>query len=657
MPICTAPLPQTAPTLVPDGAGGAIIVWQDGRNPLDTLGSDVYAQRVTSDGTIAPGWQPNGVPVCNALGDESVLDIIPDGAGGAIVVWQDYRQGSNTVYDIYAQRITPSGTAAPGWPVNGLPVCTAIHDQRFPHLCTDGAGGAIITWEDPRNSPEGYPISQVYAQRVTANGTIAPGWPVDGILVCSAPPGQYAPRIAEDGSGGAFITYDSRGQLFAQRITASGTIASGWDGGGNIVCSLPQSRPDPSVISDGAGGAFISWQDWRKRTDYDIYMERITGAGTISTGWPSNGLAVCTAPGDQGGFGLFYDNHGPSITSDGAGGAIVAWEDLRNGLDSDIYAQRVLADGTTAGGWIADGVPVSRAKNWQDLPEVVGDGAGGALLAWRDARSDTGYRQDPRGPNVDADIYTQHLGSDGSPAGGWFADGNPICTAPNYQFTPTIASDGSGEAIITWTDFRSDTGNYQNGDIYAQRIMQDMPTATLISVVGAEARDGTISLTWSYTAGHALVARVFRSSGGGMWQPIGQAIPRAPNRLTYADRNVVPGSRYGYRLAIQEGGIQGYFGEVWAEVPKTLSFGLEVAQPNPSSGNLTVSVTLPISAAARLELHDIAGRRVLVRDIGGLGVGRHVLVLGEARGLQSGLYVVRLAQGGHMASTRAIIIR
>jgi len=41
-----------------------------------------------------------------------------------------------------------------------------------------------------------------------------------------------------------------------------------------------------------------------------------------------------------------------------------------------------------------------------------------------------------------------------------------LCTATGLQGSPTIASDGAGGAIVTWTDFRSGT----NSDIYAQRV-------------------------------------------------------------------------------------------------------------------------------------------------------------------------------------------
>ena len=44
--------------------------------------------------------------------------------------------------------------------------------------------------------------------------------------------------------------------------------------------------------------------------------------------------------------------------SDGAGGAIITWQDSRSG-GSDIYAQRIVGSGGVQ--WTADGVPISTA--------------------------------------------------------------------------------------------------------------------------------------------------------------------------------------------------------------------------------------------------------------------------------------------------------
>lgn len=94
------------PRIVPDGAGGAIVTWTDRRSGTN----DLYTQRVNSGGTVQ--WTANGVAVSTADGDQSSgtatspPQILPDGFGGAIIVWQDHRSGQ---WDIYAQGISAGG--------------------------------------------------------------------------------------------------------------------------------------------------------------------------------------------------------------------------------------------------------------------------------------------------------------------------------------------------------------------------------------------------------------------------------------------------------------------------------------------------------------------------------------------------------------------
>ena len=88
-------------------------------------------------------WQVDGNPISVATGDQSSPQLISDGAGGAIVTWKDSRSGN---YDIYAQRVNASGAVQ--WAANGVALCTATGDQYSPRIVSDGAGGAIVTWED-----------------------------------------------------------------------------------------------------------------------------------------------------------------------------------------------------------------------------------------------------------------------------------------------------------------------------------------------------------------------------------------------------------------------------------------------------------------------------------------------------------------------------
>jgi hypothetical protein len=88
-----------------------------------------------------------------------------------------------------------------------------------------------------------------------------------------------------------------------------------------------------------------------------------------------------------------------------------------------------------------------------------------------------------------------------------------------------------------------------------------------------------------------------------------------------------------------------------------VAFALEGVRPNPARGNgLRVAFALPDGGAARLELIDVSGRRVLWREVGGLGAGRHTVNLSESRRVMSGLYWVRLTQGANQRTTRVAVI-
>jgi hypothetical protein len=78
---------------------------------------------------------------------------------------------------------------------------------------------------------------------------------------------------------------------------------------------------------------------------------------------------------------------------------------------------------------------------------------------------------------------------------------------------------------------------------------------------------------------------------------------------------------------------------------------------NPSVGGLSIEFSLPDASPASLEVLDLSGRRLVVREVGGLGPGSHVVGLEETRALPAGIYLVRLrhAQGERIA--KAVIVR
>src|SRR5258707_5419304 len=116
-------------------------------------------------------WVDNGVPVCTAPGGQDIPLVAPDGAGGVFVAWRDLRNGNQA--DVYVQHLTATGYIAPGWPVDGLAVCTAPNLQGATSLISDGDGGALLGWEGFRKAQQ--TLQDIYAQRITASGQVAAG--------------------------------------------------------------------------------------------------------------------------------------------------------------------------------------------------------------------------------------------------------------------------------------------------------------------------------------------------------------------------------------------------------------------------------------------------------------------------------------------------
>ena len=124
--------------------------------------------------------------------------------------------------------------------------------------------------------------------------------------------------------------------------------------------------------------------------------------------------------------------------------------------------------------------------------------------------------------------------------------------------------------------------------------------------------------------------------------------------LTYEDR-VPPGGRYAYRL--RYGADRAATEPAWLTIPSGLALSLGGFRPNPAVGAISVSLSLPSGDPATLELVDVAGRRLLSRDLSGLGPGSHLIQLGASGTLRPGVYWLRLTQRGRSLTTRGLVLR
>jgi hypothetical protein len=623
LPVCTSAGLQAVPVVASDGAGGAIIAW------FEIVGDDyrwdVYAQRVDSSGSVR--WATAGVPICTEGHSLRSLEIVSDGIGGALIFWHDGRNGYPSY--TYGQRIDASGVVQ--WQTNGI----AVTVGSYPVAVSDGSGGAIIAVKRPVVYE-----SAIYAQRVSASGEIL--WAPDGVGICAAAEYQGLPYITMDGAGGAIIAWnesrlDAYADIYAQRVDASGVVQ--WMTDGVVICAAFGYQEYLQLVSDDAGGAIIAWCDSRSLVPYDIYAQRVNASGSVQ--WMTDGVAVCVATGRQ-----WF----PVVASDGSHGAIITWQDERNG-NEDLYAQRLDASGAVR--WGADGVAVCAEPGRQIGPAgIVSDDAGGAIIEWCDYRGGSNW-----------DIYAQRVNASGAAL--WAAAGVAICSAAGDQFpsvTDQLIADGLGGAITAWKDKRS--GEF---DIYAQIVRAngtagDRPVATLLKDFFACALDRAVSVSWNLSEARENAGfSVLRSCRASYYVKIDPAVSGEGFSFSFVDAAVEPGESYRYRVDISTGGSTRCLFETDRVTVPAASFILHQNYPNPCNPSTTVSYYIPAAGMVTLEIFDVSGRLIagLVNEV--QERGEHSAVWSgmdmNANPVSSGMYFYRLSSGKAVLSRKLSLLR
>lgn len=447
VPVCREVGFQGAPHVTTDGAGGVIVVWADCRSSLADC--DIYAQRIGADGSAL--WQPGGVPVISAQDDQLGPRIVSDGAGGALVAWSDNR--NHTDASMFAQRLDSAGNRL--WPSDGITVAAGTGHQTVVQLVPDGLGGTFAIWQDWLGYPD--KDKNLFAQRLDGEGLFL--WSVPATIT-AAPNEQFNAHAAPDGTGGLLVTWgDSRdpedANVYAQRVSANGAVL--WEPDGVLVGADPALQRPALIAPDGAGGAYVTWYDFRANYNRaDAYMQRLTADGMKA--WASD-LPVVADP--------VYAEGPEALVQDGSGGVIVIASRSTNGaVEVDVLAQRVNSAGEFL--WDTEPINVTPWEKQQQFAVAVSDGQGGVYLAWIDKYTDS----------FAYDVWTQHLGADGTRL--WPGHGVQAVGADGPQGLLAIISDGDKGFIVAWQDRRE---GLENPDLYTQRITGDIGTRYFLPLI------------------------------------------------------------------------------------------------------------------------------------------------------------------------------
>jgi hypothetical protein len=400
----------------------------------------------------------------------------------------------------------------------------ALPPPEAPSIVADGSGGAFVFWlEEPSKYGDG-----IYIQHVDATGS--PLWGEKGRLLAS----EYdvysgVPLAVSDGVGGAIVTWGDGDGICAQRLDSEGD--SVWGNEKVFVWAKPAGGWQGLIgmTMDGSGGAILL----RETSSETVYAQRVSAEGV--TLWEGSGTNIGR---------IQYAYMGMPIVSDGDGGAVIVWED-DSGEGNTLYAQRINSDGELL--WAEGGVSVTSSVGERESPRLIGDGTGNFIIVWTDISVTEGW---------DKNVYAQKLDADGNRL--WGERGILIYDNPQDQSDPQLAADGSGGCVVAWRDSRKDSSSglfaqrvspsgellWQEGGVLASNIPQDSPILNLglIYIIGNG--DGDSTVIWVHDG--QVYAQKLDSNGQRLWSETGVEVYKNPPFRTIGYSSVISDGNGGF---------------------------------------------------------------------------------------------------------------
>jgi Bacterial Ig-like domain len=276
-------------------------------------------------------------------------------------------------------------------------------DSYTPRIALDGAGNLVAVW-----TQYDAPRTNLWASKRTVQGK----WETPQLLEAD----DFADINEVDlaGGGDVIAVWSQSGVsgIWANRHEAG----TGWSGAQSIQFE-PGSASGPRVDANSRGDALAVWQQFNG-TNNDTWASRYVAG----SGW---GTAVKI---DQG-AGTTADSQ---VAIDADGNALAVWAQY-SGSRSDIWASRF----TVRGGWHAPTLVDSEDAGSATHPKLALDGAGNAVLVWRQS-----------------DGSRTHIWASRFEVGrGWQGTTLLQTSLAGTSVEPDVAVDPAGNATVAWSQY------------------------------------------------------------------------------------------------------------------------------------------------------------------------------------------------------------
>ncbi len=316
---------------------------------------------------------------------------------------------------------------------DGAAIRQGVHIEWYRTVSPGNSGEAIFVWSDTR-----YGMRNIFAHKINQDGELL--WGESGAIVTDLPGRQEDPVSITDGNGGVFVAwvdyrFDEQGDIFFQHLDNNGDILL--DSNGVALAQVEGKQITINMCTDSLGGVFVTWQDKRGGVDDDIYGTHISSEHDIVS--PGTGVAIVTEGGNQ---------NAKTIEYAGNSEAFIAWADFREGANADIYGQRLNASMEAL--FQENGLPIAATEDQELKPRATFVENTTSFIAWKKG-------------DEDSRVFYQFIDENGTV----FSDDRTISDSQALQTAPRVKRSATGEVFVNWKDLRDDP---IDGDQYFQKI-------------------------------------------------------------------------------------------------------------------------------------------------------------------------------------------
>ncbi len=287
-----------------------LVVWE---NEYSTTDHDIYAQRVSADGSLVGG--EIHVAYTGAYDRKPVVVYNPWTYQYLVVFERNMGSDEFTQLDIMAQRLTEDGLLMGG----EITIANGYLDEQLPAVACDGIN-YLVAWQGDYSEE-----TNIYGQRVQYDGTLIGS--MFGVSTWGND--QLVPRLAYNSDDAQYFVvwedhYFSPWEINGQRLDQYGNLIGNPVG---VAVGGTKNHTDPDVAyMDNTRSYLVVWQFEYSTSDHDIYSRRVAYDGSQ----PEAEVGIST---------LGTEEKHPALASNTLEQGMVVWEDWRNYYSNgvDIY--------------------------------------------------------------------------------------------------------------------------------------------------------------------------------------------------------------------------------------------------------------------------------------------------------------------------------